>query len=64
MKRFKPRWVFIEIFLSGLTTAIFINYLFTGFMDIVFNINSFLTWLAQPNQVTVINRLIEQVFRR
>ncbi|AFZ61319.1 hypothetical protein Anacy_6042 (plasmid) [Anabaena cylindrica PCC 7122] len=36
---------FIQIMLSGLVTAIFLNYLITEFVDIVYNINSALIWL-------------------
>ena len=38
---------FIELFIGGLISAIFLNYLITGFVDIVYNINSFLIWLKQ-----------------
>jgi hypothetical protein len=38
---------FIELFISGLVTAIFIHYLVMGFSDIVWGINSFLMWLKQ-----------------
>ncbi len=38
---------FIELFISGLVTAIFIHYLVMGFSDIVYSINSFLMWLKQ-----------------
>ena len=37
----------IKLFISGLVTAIFFNYLITGFVDIVYNINSVLIWLKQ-----------------
>ena len=36
---------FFQIMLSGLVTAIFLNYLITGFVDIVYNINSVLIWV-------------------
>ncbi|MTJ10543.1 hypothetical protein FJR04_23175 [Anabaena sp. UHCC 0204] len=48
---------FIQIMLSGLITAIFLNYLITGFVDIVFNINSVLMWLQQSNVGEFIYRL-------
>ena len=38
---------FIELFIGGLITAIFLNYLITGFVDIVYNVNSLLIWLKQ-----------------
>ncbi|MEY3222382.1 MAG: hypothetical protein RLZZ203_1238 [Cyanobacteriota bacterium] len=40
--RFRGNWNFFQIFISGLFTAITINYLVTGFIDIVYNINSLL----------------------
>jgi hypothetical protein len=40
--KFRGNWNFFEIFISGLFTAITINYLVTGFIDIVYNINSLL----------------------
>jgi hypothetical protein len=42
--RFRGNWNFFQIFISGLFTAITINYLVTGFVDIVYNINSLLIW--------------------
>ena len=42
--RFRGNWNFFEIFIGGLFTAITINYLVTGFFDIVVNINSVLIW--------------------
>ena len=38
---------FIDLFIGGLITAIFLNYLITGFVDIVYNVNSLLIWLKQ-----------------
>jgi hypothetical protein len=38
---------FIKLFISGLITAIFLNYLITGFVDIVYNVNSLLIWVKQ-----------------
>jgi|UPI00036D3DB9 hypothetical protein len=43
--KFRGNWNFFEIFISGLFTAITINYLITGFADIVHNINSVLIWV-------------------
>lgn len=38
---------FIKLFISGLITAIFLNYLITGFVDIIYNVNSLLIWVKQ-----------------
>ena len=37
----------IQIFISGLVTAIAINYLAVGFIDIILNIDSLLQWLEK-----------------
>ena len=39
----------IKLFISGLVTAIFLNYLITGFVDIVYNINSLLIWFHKSS---------------
>lgn len=61
--KIKGDWNIFHIFISGLVTAIFINYLATGFIDIVVNIDNLLTWLQKSEASTVINQLIQQVFR-
>jgi hypothetical protein len=43
--------------LSGLFLAITINYLITGFIDIVYNINSVLIWLNKSGLATYIYKL-------
>jgi hypothetical protein len=43
--------------LSGLIAAITINYLVTGFVDIVYNINSVLIWLNKSGMATYIYKL-------
>jgi hypothetical protein len=43
--------------LSGLVTAIFLNYLITGFVDIVVNINSVLIWFHKSGLATYIYKL-------
>ena len=48
---------FIQIMLSGLVTAIFINYLVVGFFDIVYNINSLLIWLNKSGLGAYISKL-------
>ncbi|MBC1237592.1 hypothetical protein [Nostoc sp. 2RC] len=57
--RIKGNWNILKIFISGLTTAIFINYLFAGFVDVVINIDSLLTWLQNSG----IDRMIKQMFK-
>jgi hypothetical protein len=37
----------LNLFISSLMTAIFINYLVVGFIDYVHNINDLLIWLKQ-----------------
>jgi|LakMenE18May11ns_1017448.scaffolds.fasta_scaffold7780597_1 hypothetical protein len=49
---------FIQIMLSGLITAIFLNYLITGFVDIVYNINSLLIWLNKSGIVETLYRFL------
>lgn len=48
---------FIKIMLSGLVTAIFLNYLITGFVDIVYNINSVLIWFHKSGIGAYISKL-------
>jgi hypothetical protein len=43
--------------LSGLILAITINYLLTGFVDIVYNINSILIWLNKSGMAAYIYKL-------
>ena len=47
----------IQIFLSGLVTAIAINYLVVGFIDIILNIDSLLQWLEKSGVMNFINSL-------
>ena len=47
----------IQMFLSGLITAIAINYLVVGFIDIILNIDSLLQWLEQSGAWKYINAL-------
>jgi hypothetical protein len=46
-----------NIFLSGLVAAITINYLATGFIDFVLNIDKLLQWLQQSGVMNFINSL-------
>ena len=48
---------FFQIMLSGLILAITINYLLTGFVDIVYNINSILIWLNKSGMAAYIYKL-------
>ncbi len=57
--KIKGDWNFIKIFISGLTTVIFINYLLNGFADIVINIDTLLTWLQHSG----VDKLINQLFK-
>jgi hypothetical protein len=43
--RIRGNWGCLQVWLSGLVSAIAINYLAKGFIDIILNINSLLTWL-------------------
>jgi hypothetical protein len=47
----------IKLFVSGLVTAIFLNYLITGFVDIVHNINSVLIWFHKSGLGAYISKL-------
>ncbi len=47
----------IELFVSGLFAAITINYLITGFADIVHNINSVLIWFHKSGLGAYISKL-------
>jgi hypothetical protein len=47
----------IKLFFSGLVTAIFLNYLITGFVDIVYNINSVLIWFHKSGMGAYISKL-------
>ena len=47
----------IKLFISGLVTAIFFNYLITGFVDIVYNINSVLIWFHKSGMGAYISKL-------
>lgn len=55
---------FCQIFLSGLVTAIAINYLIVGFYDIVININSLLLWLDKSGISIYINQILKGIFGR
>ena len=54
--RFRGNWNFFQIFISGLFTAITINYLITGFVDIVYNLNSLLIWLNKSGLSAYISK--------
>jgi hypothetical protein len=55
---------FTKIFISGLVTAIAINYLIVGFVDIVLNINSLLIWLDKSGISIYINQILKGIFGR
>ncbi|MBD2694845.1 hypothetical protein [Anabaena catenula] len=55
--KIRGNWGCFQIFLSGLVSAIAINYLITGFIDIVFNIDKLLTWLQRSGIAEFIYRL-------
>lgn len=55
---------FVQIFLSGLITAIAINYLIVGFYDIVMNINQLLLWLEKSGIDIYINQILKGIFGR
>jgi hypothetical protein len=60
----KPIKSFAQIFLSGLITAIAINYLIVGFYDIVTNINSLLIWVEKSGINIYINQILKGIFGR
>lgn len=47
----------INIFLSGLVTAITINYLATGFIDFILNIDKLLQWMQKSGFMNFINQI-------
>ena len=55
---------FTKIFISGLVTAIAINYLIVGFVDIVVNINQVLLWLDKSGINIYINQILKGIFGR
>ncbi len=55
--RIRGNWGCFQMFLSGIVSAIAINYLITGFLDIVFNIDKLLTWLQRSGIAEFIYRL-------
>lgn len=57
--KIKGNWGFLEMFISGLSTLIFINYLITGFRDVVININNFLTWWQHTNLSQLFNQFLK-----
>ncbi len=64
MRKLKSDWNFTEIFLSGLVTAISINYLVSGFWDIVVNFSYLVSWLDQSRQldstIETVKRIVGQ----
>ncbi len=57
--KIKGNWNIFKIFISGLVSAIFINYLIVGFIDIVVNIDNLISWLER----TGILKTIQQFFK-
>lgn len=55
---------FTKIFISGLVTAIAINYLIVGFVDIVVNINQVLLWVDKSGIGIYINQILKGIFGR
>lgn len=56
--KIRGNWGCIQWWISALVTAIAINYLITGFIDIVLNINSLLEWLQKSGVGEFIYRLL------
>ncbi|MBD2296865.1 hypothetical protein H6G06_26160 [Anabaena sphaerica FACHB-251] len=56
--KIKGNWGCIHWWISALATAITINYLARGFVDIVLNINSLLEWLQKSGVGEFIYRLL------
>ena len=48
----------INIFLSGLVTAIAINYLISGFVDIVLNVDKLIQWLEKSGIMAYLKALL------
>lgn len=55
---------FIKIWLSGLITAIAINYLIVGFIDIINNIDSLLMMIEKSGFFIYINQFLKGIFGR
>jgi len=55
---------FGQIFISGLVTAIAINYLIVGFVDIVVNINQVLLWVDKSGIGIYLNQILKGIFGR
>ncbi|WP_413176424.1 hypothetical protein [Anabaena azotica] len=55
--KIKGNWGCLQWWVSGLVTAVAINYLITGFIDIVLNIDKLLTWLQRSGIGEFIYRL-------
>ncbi|WP_066423357.1 hypothetical protein [Anabaena sp. 4-3] len=56
--RFKGNWGCFQLFVSSLVTLIFINYLVTGFIDVVLNVNNLLEWVQKSGVGEVIYRMV------
>ncbi|WP_242039874.1 hypothetical protein [Anabaena sphaerica] len=56
--KIKGNWGCLQWWVSGLATAIAINYLARGFVDIVLNINSLLEWLQKSGLGEFLYRLL------
>ncbi|WP_071192609.1 hypothetical protein [Trichormus sp. NMC-1] len=56
--RIRGNWGCLQWWISGLVTAIAINYLISGFVDIVLNINKVLNWLQQSGIGAYIYKLL------
>lgn len=48
----------LSLFVSSLLTAITINFLITGFVDIIYNVNSLLIWLNQSGILPAIKQFL------
>lgn len=46
------------ILISSLATIVTLNYLATGFVDFVFNIDALVNWLITPDTLTTVDSLI------
>jgi hypothetical protein len=57
MKYKYRNWGCFNIFLSGLITAIAINYLVVGFIDFILNIDKLLQWLQSSGVMTFVTSL-------
>ncbi|MBW4557969.1 MAG: hypothetical protein KME59_18945 [Trichormus sp. ATA11-4-KO1] len=58
MYRINSIW---RILISSLATIVTLNYLATGFIDFVFNIDALVNWLITPDTLGTVDSLITKI---